>query len=308
VRTIIREIGFCLLVLAVTTFFVLAAIRSMPLSDRDRVQQERQQIGFDEPLVLQYAQWWKNVLFRFDFSSSMRDGQPVRTLLLSHAWKTITLTLSAMILMLSLAIPLGLGQAYFVRSRWWKVLFAVVDALSSLPVFVLAYLVVALVIKFVYPAIGFFPQLPNAGEPAYHWVLFMGMLAFILGTADGILGEMIRLIRLEARDFLSREFALALRARGVRPGKHLAKNVFLPVFSLLMSRMTYFLSGAVVLEYIFTFRGLGYLTWDRITTGEGTYRDEPVILGVCFAAVALVLICRFTNKMAIQFISPYKGK
>ncbi|RJP73274.1 MAG: ABC transporter permease [Candidatus Zixiibacteriota bacterium] len=293
-----RELGYSLLVMLTATVVIFVLVHSMPDGTLDTAAPAAG--GSPPSLAAQYGHWLGSLL-RADLGQSMNNGQPVRKTVQAYAGRTLLLTLCAMAVTLLLALPLGVGYALHERSRGWRALFTVLDALSSLPVFVVSYLVILVYVKTVMPAFGLdVPTNPETIDSPLMWVVVVILMALILGTADGTLSEMARCIRVEVRDLLDREFVLALRARGVSVGRHVARNALIPIFSLLASRMVFFLSGAVVIEIIFSYRGLGYLTFESVK-----HNDYPVIMGVCLALVLLVLASRLAGKLVTALASPY---
>jgi peptide/nickel transport system permease protein len=125
---------------------------------------------------------------------------------------------------------------------------------------------------------------------------------FLLSIFNGTLGEIIRHIRGELEEILKKEYMQAVRARGLGRLKywwHALRNVLAPSIGLVTSNLTLLLGGAVVLEYVFILRGIGYQAWE--SAGK---RDTPVILGITVILVFCVVVIRFLSDLFCYIIDP----
>jgi len=244
----------------------------------------RVQLHLDQPLAVQYGHYLVGVLTG-DLGTSMHSGRPVLEMVAERVGPTFLLTLAAMVVAISVALPLGLISALKAGTAVDHT--AMVGALLgvSMPNFWLG------------------PLLLLAFSVHLGWLPLGGLdgpLSFILpaitlGTAmAAILTRMVRASLLEVMD---REFVRAALAKGLTRwqvmARHVLANALIPVITVLGLQFGALLAGAIITETVFSWPGLGRLTVEAIQT-----RDYPVVQGcvmfICLgylAASLLTYIC-----------------
>lgn len=243
----------------------------------DEIRETEQRMGLDRSLVVQYADWVSDAV-RGDLSTSWSNDVAVSALLRQRFPHTAALAGMALIVGLFVAIPSGVAFSYFRNSAIDHLGRTGASLAASFPSFVLAY---ALIFLFgvrlrLLPLFGF-------GSPK-HFVLPVLALA-LLGAAD-----LTRVTRSTMLDVLREDYVTTARAKGVSRSsllfKHALRNALNPIVTLSGLRLGYLLAGAVIVESIFAWPGLGTLVL------EGIYaRDYPLIQGfVLFTGTIFVLI------------------
>jgi peptide/nickel transport system permease protein len=249
----------------------------------------------DRPLPVQYFLWLGHCL-RFDFGISLSDGTPVAALLRDYAPTTLFLTFGSLLLALLLAIPAGMYLGLRPASRAGKMLSAVMYAVSSTPTFVLGYIVLAV-------AFGVFKVYitapPEGPFNLVAWAAYYLLPVCILAIGNGALGELVRFISLEARQVDGAMFMKAARARGVRLWPHFLRSMIPPIFNIAVTNVAVLLGGLVVVERIFNFHGLGWLSWEATLK-----RDFPVILGITLLMAVIVRFLMLVNELLSAWIDP----
>jgi peptide/nickel transport system permease protein len=250
-----------------------------------QVETLRRVLGLDRPLPLQFGEWLANVL-RGDLGTSLRTARPVLPDLLTRFGVTIQLTVLAMVIAIVVAVPLGVASA----ARTGRVADAASRLIAliglSLPGFWLAtilILFVSLQLKWL-PPLGFVSLADNP------WLGLQTLLlpAIALGTA--LMAFVMRMVRSSLLEVLSQDYIRTARAKGMREQSilygHALKNAFIPVLTVIGIQIGHLLGGAVIIEEIFSFPGMGrYLL-------NGIYqRDYPVVQGtVLFVALIFSLV------------------
>lgn len=254
-------------------------------ADQATIDQARRELGLDRPLLEQYLQWFGNVL-RGDLGRSIQGNQSVYMLVLEKLPATLELSLAALVFSLSIALPAGILSAVY-KDSWIDYLSTLVALFGvSVPSFWLGLLLIyifSLKLGFVPPG-GYSPFWENQGMNLRYLLL----PAISLGS--GLAGIVARMVRATMLDVLNNDYIRVARAKGLAETvvvtKHALKNTLIPTITIVGLQLGVLLGGAVVIETVFAWPGVGKLTVDAILG-----RDFPVVQGATFLiAVALVLV------------------
>ncbi len=234
--------------------------------------------GQDEPLWTQYGRWLGASL-TLDFGRSFIDTRPVRELLVEALGTTLALAGMAALLTYALAVPLGAYLALSRKRRLVTVVESALFVLHGVPVFW-----GALVLGLAVSASGLFT------------VRGSFILPLVCLTYPG-LARIARYQMAATREVATAAPVLMARAKGL-PGGLVARRYILRAslaapLALLAAELPWLLGGSVVVERIFTVRGMGMLTFDAILR-----RDIPVIMG----ATAVVAIVALTSSLLADFV------
>jgi peptide/nickel transport system permease protein len=244
---------------------------------RSEVLRVRHELGLDRPLTVQYVDWLGDA-FRGDLGISYATRRPVTTEIRYRVPFTLQLAIPAALLALLIAVPAGVMSALY-RNRVADHAIRLVSLAGvSLPNFFLALLL----ILFFAVHFSLVPVAGRGGLASY--ALPIVTLALPIAA---ILGRFTRSTMLEA---LSEDYVRAARAKGLAArlvvGRHALRNALLPVVTDFGYRLSHLLAGAVIVETIFVWPGLGKLTLDAVTE-----RDFPMIQGiVLFAGLTVAAI------------------
>ncbi|QPC80644.1 ABC transporter permease [Phototrophicus methaneseepsis] len=255
------------------------------LSDAQRASLEAY-YGLDKPPVEQYFSWMSDVL-RGDLGLSVRQGQPVLSLIFDRFPVTLELAILSVIIALLIGIPLGILSAIYRNSV--LDIFARVFAMIglSVPNFLLGTLVI-------YVLSVYFGILPTSGnyvefyeDPSLNLqqIIFP---ALTLGTSFA--ASVMRMTRSSMLEVLSEDYIRTARSKGLWESviirRHALKNAMIPVVTLVGIEFGYLLGGTFIVEQIFAIPGIGRLTINAITQ-----RDYALVQGVTlFIAVNFVVI------------------
>ncbi len=230
------------------------------------IQQTREAMGLNRPVLVQYADWLWGCLHG-DFGTSYAYNNPVSTLLLNRLWPTLKLSIFAMILMLAVSVPVGMIQATHKNTVLDYGLRGITFFGVSMPNFWVGLLLML----FFCVRLKWLPVVCSGGD-------FKSMILPAVTLAFAMSAKYTRQVRTAILEELSQDYVVGARARGVKEWKILWMNVFpnslLPLLTMLGLSMGSLLGGTAVVEVIFTYPGMGNLAVSAITA-----YDYPLIQG-----------------------------
>jgi peptide/nickel transport system permease protein len=256
----------------------------------EQVQAMRRELGLDQPAPLRYVRWLGDAV-RGDLGESIRTGEPVLGSLLERFPRTAQLAVVAVLLGLALALPVGVLSALY-RERAPDHVSRIGALLgASIPSFWLAYL---LIIVFAVQL----KVLPVAGAATpQHLVLPALTLAVGAGAT------LTRLTRSAMLEELSHEYVRTARAKGLTEQvvvvAHALRNALVAIVTVTGIRLAALLGGAVIVETIFAWPGIGKYVVDSITG-----RDYPTIQGFVLFAGTLVLLINLAVDLMYVWLDP----
>ena len=226
---------------------------------QEMVDDIREQYGFDRPVLVQYGDWLGGVL-QGDFGKSYFWKQQVVELIQEHAKVTIVLALSALMVTVVIALPLGISAA--LKPNSWVDRLALSTAVSAqaIPNFWLGLMFIILF------AVTF-PIFPVSGDATWkHYVL----PSLVLGASS--VPAVMRLTRTGLLDVLSSDYIRTARAKGFMGYRLILqqamRNALLPIVSVLAVQLGHKLGGSVVTESVFSMNGLGRLAVESIFNSD----------------------------------------
>ncbi|MCC4284170.1 ABC transporter permease [Marinobacter salarius] len=226
---------------------------------QEMVDEIREQYGFDRPVLVQYGDWLGGVL-QGDFGRSYFWKQQVVELIQEHAKVTILLALSALMVTVVIALPLGISAA--LKPNSWVDRLALSTAVSAqaIPNFWLGLMFIILF------AVTF-PIFPVSGDATWkHYVL----PSLVLGASS--VPAVMRLTRTGLLDVLSSDYIRTARAKGFMGYRLILqqamRNALLPIVSVLAVQLGHKLGGSVVTESVFSMNGLGRLAVESIFNSD----------------------------------------
>lgn len=241
--------------------------------------------GFDEPFVVQYFQYLGRAL-EGNLGYSYKLNQTVGSLLVQRLPKTLLLTALSLLVALVLGVPIGTLQASRHNKVSDHVVTCVTFILYGTPVFLLGFLLIAL---FAVHWHLFPPEAPQTGNVLSLLSRWRALTLPVLTLAGVTLATFTRYTRSSVIDVSGREFVKTARAKGLREPRvlfrHVLRNAALPVVTMVGLYLPFLFGGALVVESLFNYPGMGLLAWDAAQS-----RDYPVLLGVTLVvATATVL-------------------
>lgn len=258
----------------------------------------RAEFGLDQPIPIQYVVWLGRVL-RGDLGNSTRARQPVTQAIVERLPATIELTILALLISLTIAVPVGIISATQRNSKMDLLSTTLALMGVSMPNFFLALLltfVFSLNLRLL-PNIGYVPITQNLREN----LIDMIMPAITLSAAT--LAIVSRLTRSSLLEVLNLEYIRTARAKGLAERliiiRHALKNSMIPVITIVGLQVGALLGGAVITESIFVLPGVGKLAVDAIFS-----RDFPVVQGVVLFFSVVFLGVNLLVDVLYAFLDP----
>jgi len=239
----------------------------------------RAALGFDRPLVVQYLAFLKQIA-SFDLGRSVIQNVPVWDIIASRLPYTLQLAGGALLVACGLGIPVGIILALYRDHPASRLLASVVLAAQSMPTF---WSGIILILIFAV-TLGWLP--PSSTGGIEHLI----MPSIALGLLS--MATFARITRTSLLDELSKDYVRTARSRGVPTGlllrRHLARNASIPVITVAALEISNLLAGAVIVETVFAWPGLGQVTVQSILARDFLVVQGIVLLGA-FVTVALNL-------------------
>jgi len=250
----------------------------------------RNRLGLDDPIYVQYFRWLSGII-RGDFGRSIHTRQLILEMILQRLGATVELTLTALIISLVIAIPVGIISAtkqysIFDHTGMVGALFGV-----SMPVFWQGLMMI-LIFSFI---LGWFPI---SGRGTINHLI---LPAITLGTGGAAL--IARLTRSSMLEIIRQDYIRTARAKGLVERivtiKHALKNALIPVVTIVALQLPILFGGAVITETIFAWPGMGRLIVTSIFV-----RDFPVVQAAVLIMAMLVVLCNLLADILYIVLDP----
>jgi len=285
----ISFLTFILLQLAPGDF--LSAQAENPMVSQERLEAMKHQFGLDKPWYVQYGLYLENIFLHFDFGESFARHQKVFVILREGLLNTLLLALAAALVTWGLAIPLGVWSA--VRQYSWLdkslSVFGVIGL--SIPEVLSGLLLLMLAARTGWLPVGGmrsldYDQMDWVGKGA-DLLRHLALPALVVGLTP--LAGRMRQMRGNLLDVLRLDYVTTARAKGLPENvvvfKHALRNAINPLITLFGYTLGSLVSGALIVEIIFAWPGLGRITFEALQA-----QDQYLVLGsVLMASFVLVL-------------------
>jgi peptide/nickel transport system permease protein len=299
---VVRRVGISLALVWIVATVVFTVIHLVPgdpaelllssggtAPDPAVVDELRQRLGLDRPLLTQYLAFLRGLL-RGDLGASMIDDYPVIDEIALRLPRTLELILAGILIAVLVGLPAGTYAAERRGGAFDRAAGATAALLLAVPVFVIGTLLVLVFAQWLrwMPAGGY---VPLATDPLRH----LTMLSLpALAIAKGVIAVVFRMTRASVLDALARDYVRTARAKGLSPRRvllrHVLRNALIPVLTVLALQMGTLLGGTVLVEYVFNWPGLSTPLLKAVEA-----RDYPMVVGivltisVLFVAINLVM-------------------
>lgn len=294
-----RMLALVLIVIGVTviTFSILHLVPGDPVEimagprvTPERVEAIRARFGLDQPIYIQYFHWFSRIV-QGDFGTSITTGMPAGTLIFARLPYTLMLTFTAMAISLVVGIPLGVMSAirqYSVRD------YACTGAAFfwlSMPGFWLGLMLMLIFGLY----LGWVP-ISGARDP-----LSLVLPALSLGLPQ--IAAILRLTRSALLEVIREDYITAVRAKGMIERivlyRHALRNAIIPVVMITFLSIPWLIGGAVVIETVFAWPGLGRLLFSAIVG-----MDFPVVQGIIFIIAILTVVSNLAGDILAAYLDP----
>ncbi|MCA9238696.1 MAG: ABC transporter permease [Planctomycetales bacterium] len=318
---LVRRVLIGLLTLLLITFLIYALIRHIPgtplttdpanldpskvLSEAEIANLEKI-YGLDKPWYVAYFHWLGNMLHGNLGRSIPNSNRPVADLIGERIPATLLLSVTSLILTYLLSIPIGLWSTVKSGTLAERAVSTLLYMLYSLPSYVAAlFLQILLAVKLGWlPLFGIqsdnYDSLSTIGRA---WDVLLHSLMPITCFTYGSLAYYSRFIRANMQEVIRQDYIRTARAKGVPPAKviyhHAFRNTLIPLVTLIGLTLPSLLSGAVILEQIFTWPGMGQLFFESLAK-----RDYETVMGLTLIFSTLTLLGQLLADVLYAVVDP----
>jgi len=305
---VVRRLFATIVVMAVVAFVVFlllyltpgdpAAILAGDAATSEDIKKIREKLGLDDPFLDRFGQWlWR--LMHGDLGVSIFTNLPVTHLIGQRIEPTLSLTLCTLVISILVAVPLGVVAAARAGSWIDRAVMAFSVAGFSVPVFVLAYILImvfSIELEWL-PVQGYRP----ISEGLWEWARHLVLPSIALGTV--YIALIARMTRAAMLDVLAQDYVRTAQAKGLAPAavllRHALKNAAVPIATVVGIGIALLIGGAIVTETVFALPGIGRLTVDAILR-----RDYPIIQGVVLIFSGAYVLINLAVDLSYMFFDP----
>ncbi len=304
-----------LFILSILLFAMVRAAPGGPLATayrnpnvtKEQIELLKKQLGLDKPLPVQYVNWLGDML-RGDMGESIKFRRPVSTMIAERIPNTLILVGVSFLITLIIALPIGILSARKPYSLFDYVATTLTFIGQSVPVYWLGLaLILVFYVAIANPATGK-PLFPSGGMRTIGgnnnlldlgWHLVLPVTALSASWAAWY----SRFLRSSLMDVLHEDYVRTARAKGASDRavyyKHALRNAILPLVTLIALDLPSVFAGALFIETIFAWPGMGRLFWDA---ARG--RDYPVLLAVVMIDAVIIIFCNILADLFYGILDP----
>lgn len=266
--------------------------------DAETEQALREQYGLDRPVYIQYLEWLAGAA-QFEFGNSIMTDRPVTAEIMARLPYTLLMGSMAFAITVITAIPAGIVAAYYRNTSLDQVSRVLALVGVAIPNFWLGLLLILVFASW----LDMFPVLP----PTEHGLLSAQMLVYTLLPAiaigTGATALMMRLMRASMVEELDKDYVKLARAKGVPERmivrKHVLRNSLISVVTVAALQVAFIISGAVVVEIVFSYPGIGRLLVDRAQR-----QDMPVIQALVLLIGVFIVVANLLADIIYAYLDP----
>lgn len=264
----------------------------------EQIDQIREALGLNEPLLVQLGIWVGNIL-QGDFGQSYFFKKDVAELILLRVEPTLALAITTLLLTIAVAVPLGVIAAY--KQDTWidRSVMAFSVAGFSVPVFVLGYILIyvfAMEIK-LFPVQGY-KEISDGFWPFLHRLILPSITLSVIYIA-----LIARITRASVLEVLGEDYIRTAYAKGLTPNvvlrKHALRNAAVPIVTVIGIGIALLIGGVVVTESVYNIPGLGRLTVDAVLG-----RDYPTIQAIIIVFSFVYVIVNLLVDLTYSLLDP----
>ena len=296
---VLKRIGLALLtvwIVITVTFFVMHAVPGGPFQSEKALSEAAQaalekKYGLDQDLHIQYFNYLKNIVTKFDFGPSLtQTGRQVIDIIADGMKVSAKLGLMAAGIALVMGVVLGAVAALRRNKFVDKVIMVFTTAFISMPSFIMGtFLLLLFALQWAI--------LPASGDTA------KGLILPVITLSLSPMANITRLTRSSMLDVLGQDYIRTARAKGVSSFKiifgHALKNSLIPVITYFGPMLAYVVTGSLVVEKIFGVAGIG-----RHFVASITNRDHPLIMGTTIVLASLIVIMNLLSDIMYKVADP----
>ena len=301
--------------LMIVTFFIIATIcfvlvKLLPLPaikeqgrDVQIILAQREAMGYNKPIMVQYGLYWKHILTDFDFGlgEQMYRSQSVVDIMATKIPYTVVVNLYSILISIPIGIILGIYSA-LKKNKWQDyTISTAVMLLYSVPSYVYAFVVQ----YFLCFKTGWFPLTALSREQAefFSMPMFKSMFPAVLSLMFGTIASLSRFTRAELSEVLTGDYLLLARTKGLTRTqaitRHAMRNAMVPILPMILGEFIGILGGSLIIEKIFSIPGIGNLYITAINV-----RDYNFFMALTFFYTLIGLVAGIIVDLSYGFIDP----
>jgi peptide/nickel transport system permease protein len=305
---ILRRVLAVIPVLLIVAMLVFGLLRMVPgdpaaviagdAATNEQVRDIRERLGLEKPIPVQFAIWLGR-LVQGDLGQSFFFKKPVADLIAQRFEPTLALGVCALVLAVSVAVPLGVLAA-FRQGSWVDRLVMGLSVMGfSLPLFVLGYLLV-----YVFAVeLEWLPVQGYARIAEGFWPFIERLILPSVALSVGYIALIARITRTSVLEVLNEDYIRTARAKGLTDRevlvRHALRNAAVPILTIIGIGLAVLIGGAVVTESVFAIPGLGRLTVEAVLS-----RDFPVIQALILLFSCGYLLVNLLIDIGYAFLDP----
>ena len=307
-RYIIKKVLMMALTLMVVSLCVFLSFNIIPGDPATRrlgteatpelIQQVREEMGLNEPLLVRYKDWVVSMV-KGDMGTSYSYALPVSSMIADKIPITVTMALMAFVLMVIISIPLGLYTAKHAGGVIDRVIVVLNQIVMAIPPFfsgILLSLVFGMILKLFTP--GAFVSYKTDMKGFIHYLIFPA-IAIALPKAS----MCIKLLRSSVIEEASKDYTRTAYSRGNSTNgvlyKHVLKNAMIPVITFMGMALADMIAGSIVIEQVFGIPGLSRILMTSISN-----RDYPVVEAIIMMIAAIVIVTNLLVDVIYRIVDP----
>ncbi len=259
----------------------------------------RHKLGLDEPILIQYGRWFGNVL-RGDMGTSISGTEGVLDAIQSGLPKTLSIAFLAFLIAVAIAIPAGIIAAVKRNSSIDYLVSVLAFVGVSMPSF---WFGIILILLFAVK-LGWLPSIGYASfTEDGPWEWFSHLILPSLAIGAGYAAILMRFVRAGLIEALGSDYIRTARAKGLSEQRvisfHALRNSLIPVVTIAGIQLALLLSGTVVIEIVFSIRGIG-----RLLVGAIFDKDYPIVQGVILLVAVIFVLANLVVDIIYTFLDP----
>lgn len=306
--TVLKSLTRLVLTLIVVSFVIFLMMEAVPgdpaeiilgmSAQPDTITALRSQLGLDQPLLYRYLYWLFNFL-QGDLGNSYTYSTSVSSLINERLNVTIPLTLFAVILSISISLPLGVISA----SRPNSLIDLFTTLFIQIGISIPNFWIGLLLIMGVSLTLGYFPSGGFPGWDTGYWQAIKALILPSIALAVPQAAVLTRVTKVAVIEVINEDFVRTARAKGASSNyvlwRHVMPNALIPVVTMLGMQISVLIAGAVLVENVFNLPGMGTLAYQALAQ-----RDLIVIQNVVFFFAIIVMSVNFIVDTLYTVLDP----
>jgi peptide/nickel transport system permease protein len=257
-------------------------------------------LGLDQPIFIQYWIWLKELLGG-NLGYSIKSYQSVSEMIGNYIGPTLLLMTTSLVVSMIIAVPAGIYSAVHQYTPGDYTVVTLSFLGTSIPGFFLSLILIYIfTVKLkMLPSSG----MSTLGMEGNVWDVIKHMIMPVIVLSTSMAGTNIRYIRSAVLEILQKEYLRTAKSKGIGRFqviyKHALRNALIPVITVFGMHIPVLFGGAIIIEQIFSWPGLGLMTMSAIIN-----RDYPVIMGVCLMSAIVVLVANLLTDIMYALVDP----